>query len=94
MYDHVENSNLVGRRQQLSLLCGLLGCGGPFLLLLPAAVPAWPVALIMEERYFVLSTPDDGVPTTTSAEQENAEEACRDSLYDYADDSGKIDRES
>ena len=52
------------------------------------------IALIMEERYFILSTPDDGMPTITSAEQENTEEACRDSLYDYADDDGKIDRES
>ena len=48
----------------------------------------------MEERYFALSTPDDGVPTSTSVEQENAEDACKDSLYDYTDDRGRIDRET
>lgn len=45
------------------------------------------------ERYFVLETPDDGVATATSEEQHNTEDVCRDTLYDYADDSGKIDRE-
>ena len=48
----------------------------------------------MEDRYFVVSAPDDGVETITSRDQEGTEHACRDSLYDYADNDGKIDRES
>ena len=46
------------------------------------------------ETYLKYETADDGLPTLTTGEQLNAEDACKDAIFELTDSQGSIDRES
>ena len=47
-----------------------------------------------EQQYFHRSLPDDSVPTETSVQQMDAEEACQDAFFEFAGPNGLLDREA